>query len=114
MKRTKLLRLASLFLTVLMIAGTFTAVLPVYAADGTGGNSGEGSSTLQQISDALNAISYLEYDEKYADVKRATKTVTIDAADYDAELTDADVKVETNYEGKEGDSLYMPDVGKVT
>ncbi len=114
MKRTKLLRLTSLFLTVLMIAGTFTAVLPVFAADAGGGNSGAGSSTLQQISDALNAISYSEYVEKHEGVKRATKTVTIDASEYDAELTDAEVKVETNYEGKEGDSLYMPDVGKVT
>ncbi len=114
MKRTKLLRLTSLFLTILMVAGAFTAVLPVYAAGGSEGNSGEGSSTLQQISDALNAISYLEYSEEHADAKRATKSVTIDASKYDAELTDAEVKVESNYEGKEGNSLYMPDVGKVT
>lgn len=115
MKRTKLLRLTSLFLTILMIAGTFTAILPVYAADGDStGNSGGGSQTLQQISDALNAISYLEYTKRHADAVRATKSVTIDASEYDAELTDAEVKVETNYEGMEGKSLYMPDVGKVT
>ena len=114
MKRTKLLRLTSLFLTLLMVAGTFTALLPVYAADGDAGTGTGGSSSLQQISEALNAISYREYDEKYADVARATKSVTIDAADYDADLTDAEVEVKSNYEGDTGSSLYTADTGKVT
>ena len=114
MKRTKLCRLISLILTVLMIAGTFTVVLPVSAAEGTGGTSGGSSTTIQQISDALNAKSYLEYTNEHKNAVRATKTVTVSAADYDKEKTDAAVEVKTNYAGESGSSLLTPDAGKVT
>ncbi len=114
MKRTKLLKITSLLLSVLMLAGTFTVFTPVYAADtGTGS---DGSSTLQEISDALNAKSYLKYMSEHEGAKRATKSVTISAADYvkDPEQTTADVEIKSNFEGEKGDSLLMPDTGKVT
>ena len=113
MKRTKLARLTALLLTVLMLAGAFTAALPVMAAEADGSDSGSGPS-LQQISEELNAKSYLEYSSEYEDVPRATDTVVVDAAGYDAELTDAEVEVYTDYEGSTGKSVMMPDNGKVT
>ncbi len=117
MKRTQLLKITSFILSVLMLAGTFTAVLPVYAADGgTSGSTAGNGTTLQQISDALNAKSYLSYMTEHADAKRATKSVTVEAVDYvkDAEATTAKVEVVSNFEGVQGDSLRMPDTGKVT
>ena len=67
MKRTKLTRVAALFLTLLMVSGTFVVMAPVSAAgeDGTG-------SLLQEMSEALNAKSYLEYRSEYEGVPRAS------------------------------------------
>ncbi len=117
MKRTKLQKLMALFLCLLMIASTFTVMMPVAAADEeteTENNDTSARKDLQEISDALNAISYLEYTREHKDAKRATKEVTIDAANYNTELTDAAVEVYNNYEGQEGDSLFIPDLGTVT
>ena len=109
MKRTKLTRVAALFLTLLMVSGTFVVMAPVSAAgeDGTG-------SLLQEMSEALNAKSYLEYRSEYEGVPRATSSVTVDAADYVKDETTAEVEVKSDYEGMEGDSLYVPDTGVVS
>ncbi len=116
MNRTKLQKLMALFLAVLTIAGTFA--VPVMAADaGTETDKNEGTSSrkdLAEISAALNAISYLEYCNEHKDAVRANKEVTIDASVYNKEMTDAAVEVYKDYEGMEGDSLFIPDSGKVT
>lgn len=119
MKRTKLQKLMAFFLAFLMLAGTFTVMTPVAAAETEGSESEEtkdtsNKKTLAEMSDALNAISYLEYLGDYGSKPRATKEVVIDAAVYNAELTDAAVEVYKDYEGMEGDSLFVPDTGKVT
>ncbi len=106
----------ALFLAFLTLAGTFT--VPVMAADAgseTGKNEGStGGKDLAEISAALNAISYLKYCEEHEGAKRATKEVTIDASVYNKEETDAAVEVKTDYEGDKGNSLFIPDSGKVT
>ncbi len=116
MNRTKLQKLMALFLAILTLAGTF--IMPVSAADAeseTGKNEGStGGKDLAEISAALNAISYLEYCEEHKDAVRATKEVTIDASVYNKEGTDAAVEVYSDYEGDKGNSLYIPDSGKVT
>ena len=50
----------------------------------------------------INAISYHEYNQKYADVPKAEQTIVINAADYDPEKTTAEVKVVYDYEGMPG------------
>ncbi len=116
MNRTKLQKLMALFLAILTLAGTFA--VPVSAADaGNETDTTEGTSDrkdLAEISAALNAITYLEYCNEHKDAVRATKEVTIDAAVYNKEATDAAVEVYSDYEGMEGSSLYIPDSGKVT
>ncbi len=106
----------ALFLAILTVAGTFA--MPVMAADAeTETSETESTSSrkqLAEISAALNAITYLEYCNKHTDAVRATKEVTVDASVFNKEMTDAAVEVYTDYEGMKGDSLYVPDSGKVT
>ncbi len=118
MNRTKTQRLTALALSLLMLSGVF--VVPSAAEDTAETetteqqNTSSSNTSIAEVSEMLNSISYAEYKEKYADVKRATKEVTINAADYNEELTDAKVTVESNYGGSSGKSLYIPDSGTVT
>ncbi len=52
---------------------------------------------------------YLEYRDRYP-AEAAKDSITINAADYDAGNTTADVAVLKDYEGK-GEALYMPSTG---
>ena len=116
MKKTKLTKVVALFLAILMIAGSMSITV---AAEGllttapslptTGA-----TSSIDEVREILNAISYGEYSEKYVDVPRASKEIVINAVDYDKEKTSADVKVESNYGGASGDVLYTPDSGVVS
>lgn len=120
---TKLNKLIAFILAVLLIASTVAAVMPVAAADTdstTAGETGDGSQneetdkkTLAEISEALNAISYEKYRAQHKNAVRATKEVVIDAVNYDAEKTTAKVEVYKDYEGMEGDSLFISDSGTV-
>jgi len=111
MRKTTSKRLVCLALSVLMTLGTAAQVL-VGAADDNK-STGTGTS-LQAISDALNTISYEKYREMYKDVPRGDSAIVINAVDYSAEKTDAQVSVVSNYCGKSGDSLTVGDEGKVT
>ena len=120
MQRTKLIKLTSLFLSLLMLAGTFTVIMPVSAADG-GAETGSGGVSIAQISETLNAISYLEYSNEHKNAQRATATLTINAVDYDPDETDAAVEVrDASGDDPRGladqsvGALMMPDSGKVT
>lgn len=117
MKRTKLQKLMALFLSLLMLAGTFTVLTPASAAEEeseTTKTSTSAKKDLVEISETLNAKTYLEYMNDIGEVARSTKEVTINASVYNKEMTDSAVEVYSNYEGMEGDSLYVPDTGKVT
>ncbi|MBQ7010373.1 MAG: extracellular solute-binding protein [Clostridia bacterium] len=109
MRKSRFCKALSLLLAVLMAMGCF--VLPVAAADepvvGTG-------TTLAELKELLNAISYDEYLKKNENVPIATKTVTVNAADYLASETNAKVEVVSNYEGSTGKVLFFPDTGTVS
>jgi ABC-type sugar transport system, periplasmic component len=134
MNKSHAQKLIAIFMVIAMMFGALS-VIPVSAADSaatdTADASGNDSSatatddessqaseaeseiygtsnrTLSEIEDLIDTISYTEYDEKYADVAKANQTITIDAADYDASQTTADVEVLTDYSGSTGSSLQM-------
>lgn len=111
MNKSRSLKLTALFLTLLMLAGVF--IVPVSAADTDSGVASVTKKTIKEVSETLNAITYEEYNKKYSDVPRATKEVTVEAADYIPEKTTAEVSVESNYEGKSGNSLVISETGTV-
>lgn len=61
-----------------------------------------------------NTLSYVKYDQRHEDVPAAPEEFTIDAVNYDAAATTADVEVYTDYEGMDGESLYTPNSGSVS
>lgn len=101
-------RLSALFLCVSMLIGT--AGIGTAAEEADDNNS---AGTLISVSDDLTLITYEQYLSKYPDREeaRGDSTFTVDAADYDAENTNADVKVE-DILGKT--CLYTPSEGTVT
>jgi len=109
MRKPRFLQALSFLLAVLMCAGGLA--LPVAAAEDS---SQIGGTSLEELRELLNAISYDEYLKKNANVPAATKTVKINAADYYADGTDAKVEVTENYEGGNGKALFFPDTGTVT
>ncbi|MBQ9415649.1 MAG: extracellular solute-binding protein [Clostridia bacterium] len=115
MKITMGQRLAALILALVMLlcGGTFVAS----ADDGTDTQTDDDRvDTTTNISVAdyaarLNAISYEEYLEKYANCKHATSSIEINALDYDPEKTDAEVS-EVTYDGVT--ALHTPANGSVS
>ena len=72
--------------------------------------------TIEDVKEILNALSYEEYSKKYADVPRATEAILIDAVDYVAEKTDAEVEITSDYPAADGSAvtgLYIPGDGIV-
>lgn len=116
MKKTKLTRLIAVFLSLMMLysvigAGAFTVSAAEEGDDETA--SSTVSYDIADVQDLLNAESYDDYAERNADVPRGTSTITINAVDYNAELTDADVEVVNNYNGSTGSALLTPNTGSV-
>lgn len=121
MRKTKLTKLAALLLALLMVTGSMCIVTyaeedatDVAAAPTASEETVPGTSSIEEVRELLNAISYGTYSEKNADVPKAEAEIVINAVDYDKEATTADVKVEKDYGGDTGDSLYIPDIGSVT
>ena len=122
MKKTRMARAACLFLAVLMTMGSFSTFAalavaenaPLMSAAPAEAAPAAQKSSLQQMMEILDVISYSEYAEKYADVPKATKSVSIDAAEYLAAETDAEVTLLTDYNGDSGKSLETPADGKVS
>lgn len=108
MKGTRFLRLAALLLCITMVAAPMTVLAS--AADSS--TSGSSSSSLADIKELLNAITYEEYQSKYADVKRATETVTIDAWKEGTYTTEGDGFKVVERDGITG--LYTPGTGNVS
>ncbi len=110
MRKTTSRKLMSFALSLLMV--TSSLVLPAWA-DGEEA-AAEKKSALAEISESFKSISYATYMEDYADAPRGTDTVSINAVDYIAEETDAEVSVVSDYEGMSGQSLMIGDAGQVT
>ncbi len=92
--------------------------LPLIVAadsDSSGDNAQDSQrNTLQEVTDALKTKSYNEYTEMYGGVGKGTEDIYIPAAKYDKQLTTAEVKVERDFNGREGTSLRIADDGIVT
>ncbi len=112
MRKTKLTRLMALGLSILMLAGCF---IPISAADTSSSTS---TTTLKEISETLNAISYATYQERHPDAVKGSKEVKIDVTKYNKTLTtDKRVKVVSSLADGYGETrknvLYLSDDGKV-
>lgn len=101
-------KLIALILSVLMLIGTVSGA---FAAEETA--QGDSTGTLVTVSDALTFISYESYLTKFPDREeaRANSTITVDATEYDAQNTDAEVEIQ-EFLGVQG--LYTPATGDTT
>lgn len=113
MERTKFQRLTAFILALAFLLSC--AVIAVSAdadSDNSGATDSSGSKTLAEIKEELNAIKYAEYIQKDAFKKAATATssIVIDATNYFADQTTADVSVD-EYDGIKG--LTTPGSGTV-
>ena len=90
-------------------------VTPVSDDDSSGAGSVT-DVTIDDVREILNALTYEEYTAKYANIPRATEEIVIDALDYLADKTDAEVGVTEDYPAEDGSTvkaLYVPGDGKV-
>ncbi len=112
MKNTRFGRLIALLLALLT---TFGCVVPIAAADEDSSQSS--GTTLKEISETLNAISYAQYMERHPDAVRASKELSIPITGFSAALTTAAVEVRASVTDGNGDSrtncLYVGDTGRV-
>lgn len=82
----------------------------------TKGSSSVTKKTIEEVRELLNSLSYDQYSKKYAAIPRAKEPITIEATQYDAEATNADVKVTSGYPDNNGnaiEALYTPSDGLV-
>ena len=124
MNRTKIQRLTALLLCLIFVVSSFS--VNVFAADGTdsSANAPQSNSTstdsssigfdTEEMLELLNAVSYREYMQEYAGVKKAEGTIVIDAIkDVDVDKTDIDVT--SNVETLDGvTALVTPGTGEVS
>lgn len=113
MRRNHTSRLIAFFLSVLMLLG---CVVPLSAAGGEQ-NSSLNTTTLKEISESLNTISYQEYQDKHPDAVRGTREIVVDVTKYDKTATTAEVEVRKNvaddYGNVQSSALYVGDEGRV-
>ena len=102
MKKTKLTRLIAAFLSLMMLVTAFGVTTA--AADAS---SSQVSYDIAEVQDLLNAETYAEYAERNIDVPRGSKSVTINAVNYNKAKTDAKVSVADG-------ALKTPASGSVT
>ena len=127
MKKPLFERLLSVFLAGLMLFGALAVAMPVAAEDaeeepkaldsGSTPYQGyyDGFTKLEDVTKYLDIDPYLDYQDKYSDVPRAKEEIVLNAWEYDAEQTTAEVEVkEAGYEDCKTQSLYMPDSGKTS
>ena len=124
MNRTKIQRLTALLLCLIFVASSFS--VNVFAADSTGSstnasqsnsasaaNTGIGFDTEEML-ELLNAISYREYIQEYADVKRADGVIVVDAIE-NVNVEKTDIDVASNIDTFDGvKALLTPGTGEVS
>ena len=117
--RTKTKKLIALALAAVMLIGSGVTVYAETAAAESGKPTVDSNETLQSITESLNLITYKAYKSKYGYIEAEDKDdadwkdieVTVDGADYDKELTDAEVEVK-EWHGRE--SVIAEEEGKLT
>ena len=124
MNRTKIQRLTALLLCLIFVASSFS--VNVFAADGTDSSANAGQSNSASTGDSaitfdteemlelLNAISYREYIQEYASVKKAENVIVIDAIK-DVNVDKTDIDVTTSVDTFDGvTALVTPGTGEVS
>ncbi len=120
MRKTKFQRFTALFLSLMFVLSSLSVT--VFAADSVsediesedGDTSSVTDSTLDEIKELLNAISYEEYIARYPDVPAAKEEIIIDAADESnlvLDQTTADWSIK-EYDGVQ--AIYTPTSGTVS
>lgn len=118
MRKDLFRRLLSGLLAFVMIFGTFSVT--VFADDGDSASRTaevKEVSKLDEIKELLNTASYSVYRAGLSDKKNAPGEFTVNMADaYAPDNTDSTAKgveIKTNYEGRNGKSIYLPEEGRV-
>ncbi len=116
--KTKLIRSMALILAIMSVLTGL--LIPVGATDSSASTSGGRhnnsvtDSSIEDVRELMNTISYEEYLKQYSDTTaypKAESAIVIDGTAYDKDGTTAEVKVD-KYDGVE--ALYTPDQGSVT
>lgn len=112
-KATKLL---AFILCLLML--TTTMIVPISAATSSANTDGDSSisTSISDISDIMNALTYAKYREKYLKENRGKDTIVIDATNYTEYIVNkssAKLEVKENYHDNLG-GIYVPESGTVT
>ena len=106
--KTKARRVLALFLCVLMLVGAMVTTVSATSTSRKGG----GTTSIDNVTDILNALSYTEYISKYADKAKGEGVIEIPALSYDKDETTADVSELNGIYGKDG-VLKIPEIGTV-
>ncbi len=108
MKRTKLLRSLAMLLAMVTLLSCFGTSIAFAAEDGS-----VSDTTISDVKELLNAISYDEYCKRHEDVARATESILIDGTDYDTDPENTTAQVEEKeYDGVK--AVYVPQTGMIS
>jgi hypothetical protein len=106
--KTKARRVLALFLCVLMLVGAMVTTVSAASTSSKGG----GTTSIDNVTDILNALSYTEYIKKYADKAKGESVIEIPALSYNKDETTADVVEVNGIYGKD-EVLKIPEIGTV-
>ncbi len=93
-------------------AGSFTALADTAEEKEKRLTNSETFNSLDAMAEIMTSTTYAEYTSKLESTKRGTDDIVINAVDYVADKTNAEVTVLNDYEGDKGESLLTPDAGK--
>lgn len=127
MKKTGFFRFTASVLAALTVAGTMASAVAAdtlaedtllvsqatSTSEDTTATKKDTSRTLEELREILNTIGYDEYVQKHVGAQYPEHEVVIDASEYSEDKTDANVEIYTDFDGDEGDSLYLPESGTV-
>ncbi len=114
MREKKFTRIAAFALCLCMLLGN--AVVIASAAEPSGSGSSSIDTSSDELRELLNAITYQEYQKKYADVKRAVGAVEVPIAEFVVDATTAEqYKDEFKMVTVDGaEALFTPQNGSVS
>jgi hypothetical protein len=120
MGKAKFIKLLSLILALTFLVGGGTVATFAASDSQESSTSSETQDALAEIKELLNAISYGEYSAKYSgeDYKKATQTITIDAATgfivSDADAAAGDIRLADKDKDGVAEGLFTSSEGEVS
>ena len=120
MGKAKFIKLLSLILALTFLVGGGTVATFAASDNQESSTSSETQDALAEIKELLNAISYGEYSAKYSgeDYKKATQTITIDAATgfivSDADAAAGDIRLADKEKDGVAEGLFTSSEGEVS